>query len=97
MQHNLLIPISMNDARHILGAAYKYAIDGAVKYGECPMCRKDPVETVIQGLHLGPQGQIIITGWCRSCKFKRQRLIDTHEFPNAYGLAMDLRALRIEG
>ncbi len=86
----------MNDARQILGAAYKYAIDGAVKYGDCPMCKKSPVETVIKSLWLGPQGRILIDGWCRSCKFKRQQWVDTKEFPDAYELAMSLRELRIE-
>ena len=94
MQHNLPIPISMNDARQILGNANKYAMDGALKYGECPMCKKAQVETVIKDLWLGAQGNLLINGWCRSCKFKRQRLIDTKEYPDAYEEAMSLRALR---
>lgn len=86
----------MDDARHILGPAFQYAMDGAVKRGECKMCNKETVETVIKDLWLGPEGQIIINGWCRSCKFKRQRIIDTAEFPDANDLAMSLRELRIE-
>lgn len=86
----------MDDARHILGDAFDYAMTGAVKRGECKMCGKERVETVIKGLWLEPRGHIIINGWCRSCKFKRQRVIDTREFPDAYELAMSLWELRVE-
>lgn len=84
----------MDDARRILGPAFRYAVHGALRYGECPVCGKTEVETVIRDLWLDAQGKILIDGWCRSCKFKLLRTIDTQEYPDAYDLAMGLRKLR---
>lgn len=85
------IEISMEEARQILGSAFKYAMSGALQYGGCDMCGQQDVETVIRDLQLTSSGRILVNGWCINCKNKRQRSIDTREFPEVYEAAMGFK------
>lgn len=68
----LMLQLSLDDVRFLMDTYFDTVFRNRVTEGRCPLCFREPIELVIENCRLSEEDNILVSGWCRSCKRRRQ-------------------------
>ena len=67
-----MLSLNLDDIRFLMDDYFDPVFKTKMLQGRCPVCKREPVEIVLKQCFLSDKNDVMVNGWCRSCKFERR-------------------------